>query len=302
MSRRQVLVTGGTGQIGIELGNIGWPEDIVLHRPDRSELDLACPESIAECMASQPWSAIINCAGWTAVDTAEDNVGATFLANAQGPAWLAEAARKLGAAFIQVSTDYVFSGELDRPYLETDPVGPVGVYGASKLSGELAVRSALPRAVVLRTAWVVSAHRHNFVKTMLQLGAERDCIKVVDDQRGCPTSASDIAAALQSIVLRLLTDPAAPAGVFHFVNAGSASWHELANAIFDIAVRAGRPRPEVVAIRTADYPTRAARPANSRLDTSKITREFGIVPRDWQTAVAEIIDGIVTGAEQRTSR
>lgn len=302
MSRRHVLVTGGTGQIGIELRRIGWPEDIVLHRPDRSELDVTCAESVGAYMASRPWSAVINCAGWTAVDTAEDNVGAAFLANSQGPAWLAEAARKLGAAFVQVSTDYVFSGKLDRPYLETDPVGPVGVYGASKLSGELAVCSALSRAVVLRTAWVVSAHRHNFVKTMLRLGAERDCINVVDDQRGCPTSASDIAAALQSIVLRLLTDPAAPAGVFHFVNAGSASWHELANAIFDIAERGGGPRPEVVGIPTVDFPTRAVRPANSRLDTTKITREFGIVPRHWQTAVAEIIDEIMTTADQGTSR
>lgn len=302
MSRRHVLVTGGTGQIGIELARAGWPEDIVLHRPDRSELDLACAQSIAAYMASQRWSAVINCAAWTAVDAAEDNIGAAFLANAQGPAWLAEAAGRLGAAFIQMSTDYVFSGELDRPYRETDAVAPVGVYGASKLSGELAVCAALPRAVVLRTAWVVSPHRHNFLKTMLRLGAKRDCIKVVDDQLGCPTSASDIAGALQSIVLRLLTDSAAPAGVFHFVNAGSASWHEFANAIFDIAVRAGRPRPKIVGIPTTDYPTRAARPANSRLDTSKITRDFGIVPRHWRTAVTEIVDEMMTAADQRTGQ
>ena len=301
MGRRHVLVTGGTGQIGIELGRIGWPDNIVLHRPDRSELDVTCAESVAAYMASQRWNAVINCAAWTAVDTAEDNVGAAFLANAQGPAWLAEAARKLGAAFIQLSTDYVFSGELDRPYSESDSVAPAGVYGASKLSGELAVCAALPRAVVLRTAWVVSPHRHNFLKTMLRLGAERDCIKVVDDQLGCPTGASDIAAALQSILLRVLTDPAAPAGIFHFVNAGSASWHEFANAIFDIAELGGRPKPEVVGIPTVAHPTRAVRPANSRLDTTKITREFGIVPRHWQTVVAEIIDEIMTTADQRIS-
>lgn len=295
MSQRHILVTGGSGQVGTELARLDWP-GVVLHCPTRAEFDLTSPASIAAYMARQGWNGVINCAAWTAVDLAEDNVGAAFLANSQGPAWLAEAAAACGAAFIQLSTDYVFSGELDRPYGETDTVGPTGAYGASKLAGELAVSAAAPRSIILRTAWVVSPHRSNFVKTMLRLGAQRDRLEVVCDQQGCPTSAADIAAAVRTITMRQLTDPFAPAGIFHFVNDGAASWHELAEAVFEMAAPLGGPAPEIAAIPTADYTTRAVRPANSRLRTDKITREFGIAPRHWRTAVSEIIGELMTAA------
>lgn len=294
MSRRHILVTGGSGQVGIELARLDWPAEVVLHCPTRAELDLTSPTSIAAYISRHAWDSVINCAAWTAVDAAEDNVAAAFLANSQGPAWLAEAAAQCGAAFIQLSTDYVFSGQLDRPYNEADAVGPTGAYGASKLAGELAVSTAAPRSIILRTAWVVSPHRTNFIKTMLRLGAERDRLGVVCDQYGCPTSAADIAAAVRTIALRQMTGPAAPTGIFHFVNAGAASWHELAEAIFEMAVPLDGPTPQVVAIPTADYPTRAVRPANSRLETAKITREFGIVPRHWREAVGEIVDELMT--------
>lgn len=286
---RRILITGGTGQVGLELAGLSWPDDVEVHFPTRSEVDLTSRESIANCFASVAWDCVVNCAAYTAVDAAEDDVAAAFLSNAQGPAWLAEAASNAGIPIIHVSTDYVFDGALDRPYREDDAVRPVGAYGASKLAGELAVRAANPRSIVLRTAWVVSRHRSNFLKTMLREGAARRKLAVVSDQVGCPTSAADIASALQRISLQLMEDPRAAGGTYHFVNSGEASWYELAQSIFSRAADYGVSAPEVHAISTAEYPTRARRPVNSRLDTAKIGRDFGIRPRPWREAVAEII-------------
>ena len=294
--RRRILVTGGTGQIGLELGAVKWPEGYELFLPGRDELNLNSSEKIASYVADGNFSCIINCAAWTAVDNAEDHVSQCFLANAQGPAWLAEAARGVGASIVHVSTDYVFDGALARPYRETDPVGPVSTYGASKLAGEYAVRHANPRSVVLRTAWVLSQHRTNFLKTMLRLGAERSELGVVGDQTGCPTSAKDIACAIARIATRLLDDADPPAGVYHFVNAGEASWFELARTIFEMAEPYGHPRPRLKGIATSDFPTRASRPANSRLDTTKIAKDFGIAPRPWTEAIQEIVRQVLTAS------
>ena len=187
----------------------------------------------------------------------------------------------------------MFDGSKDGYYVETDPVAPLGVYGASKLEGERAVRAGQSRALILRTAWVISAQRNNFLKTMLRIGAANATLRVVDDQRGCPTSAADIAGALRTIALRMIDDPAAPSGIYHFVNAGEATWCELAREIFRLSGAAGGPSPVVEAIATADYPTPARRPANSRLSTSKIAADYGIHPRDWRAAVRDIIDELV---------
>jgi dTDP-4-dehydrorhamnose reductase len=286
---RHILITGGAGQVGLELQAHAWPEGVVIHAPGREELDLADPASVRAAFAARPYSAVINSAAWTAVDKAEDAVADAFLANAQGPAVLAEVTRQAGVPLVQVSTDYVFDGSADRPYVESDPVGPLGVYGASKLAGELAVRSGNPRSVVLRTAWVLSVHRANFLKTMLRLAESRDRLGVVGDQIGCPTSARDIAQALATITLRLMDDPDAPTGVYHFVNAGETSWAGLATEVFALSKAAGGPAAEVDAITTDQYPTPAKRPANSRLETRKLSRDFGIQPRDWRAAVAEIV-------------
>jgi dTDP-4-dehydrorhamnose reductase len=286
---RHILITGGAGQVGLELQAHAWPEDVVVHAPGRDDLDLADPASVRAAFAVRPYSAVINSAAWTAVDKAEDAVADAFLANAQGPAVLAEVTRQAGVPLVQVSTDYVFDGSADRPYVESDPVGPLGVYGASKLAGELAVRSGNPRSAVLRTAWVLSVHRANFLKTMLRLAESRDRLGVVGDQIGCPTSARDIARALAVITLRLMDDPDAPTGVYHFVNAGETSWAGLAREIFALSRAAGGPSAEVDAITTDQYPTPAKRPANSRLETTKLSRDFGIQPRDWRAAVAEIV-------------
>ena len=292
---RHILVTGGQGQIGRELARQVWPTDVMVHFPDRAELDIASPSSLVACLRGQRFDAIINGAAYTAVDRAEEERDAAFLVNGEAPGWLADS----GVPLVHVSTDYVFDGRADGYYREDDPVGPIGVYGASKLEGERAVRAGQSRSVILRTAWVISPHRHNFLKTMLRIGAANPVLRVVDDQRGCPTSAADIAAALRVIALRLIEDPRAPLGIYHFVDAGEASWCELAREIFALSGAAGGPSPEVEPIATADYPTPARRPANSRLSTDKIMSDYGIVPRDWRAAVRDIVEELV-GPQPRT--
>lgn len=284
-----ILITGGAGQVGLELQAADWPDHVVIHAPTRAEMDLGDIASVKAAFTSTPFAAVINSGAYTAVDKAESEIAAAFAANAMGPAVLAEVTREAGVPLVQVSTDYVFDGSKDDPYQETDPVAPLGVYGASKLAGELAVRSGNPRSVVLRTAWVLSVHRANFLKTMLRLAAERPALRVVDDQHGCPTSARDIAEALKTIALRLIADANAPTGIYHFVNDGQTTWAGLAREIFVQSGRSGGPSAKVEGITTADYPTPARRPSNSCLSTGKLTRDYAIKPRPWQAAVAETI-------------
>lgn len=294
---RAILVTGGQGQIGLELARQAWPADMSIHYPTRAELDIASQASLAAYLRGRPFDAIINCAAYTAVDRAEEERDLAFLVNGEAPGWLADT----GIPLVHVSTDYVFDGSKDGYYGEDDPVAPLGVYGASKREGERAVEAGQSRSVILRTAWVISARRSNFLKTMLRVGATTPKLRVVDDQRGCPTSAADIADALRTIALRLIDKPAAPLGIYHFVNAGEASWCELAREIFALSAAAGGPAAEVEAIPTADYPTPAKRPANSRLSTAKIAADYGIHPRDWRAAVRDII-GELVGPMPRTGQ
>lgn len=288
-----ILITGGAGQVGLELARVDWPADVRLHLPTRAELDLGDADAVRAAFAATPFKAVINSGAYTAVDKAEAEVAAAFAANALGPAILAEVTRAAGIPLVQVSTDYVFDGSGDRDYAETDPVGPLGVYGASKLAGEVAVTTGNPRSVVMRTAWVLSPHRANFLKTMLRLAADRPVLRVVEDQEGCPTSARDIADALKTITLRMIDDPDAPTGVYHFVNAGSTTWAGLAREIMALSAARGGPSATVEGITTADYPTPARRPSNSRLDTFKIARDYGIAPRPWKDAVAEIVAELI---------
>lgn len=284
-----ILITGGAGQVGLELLAADWPSEVVLHAPTRDQLDLGDITSVRAAFAANPFAAVINSGAYTAVDKAETEVAAAFAANAMGPAILAEVTRAAGVPLVQVSTDYVFDGAKDEAYVEDDPVKPLGVYGASKLAGELAVRAGNPRSVVLRTAWVLSVHRANFLKTMLRLAADRPGLRVVGDQTGCPTTARDIAATLQIIALRMIADPEAPTGVYQFVNAGETTWAGLAVEIFALSAARGGPSATVEAITTADYPTLARRPGNSRLSTARLSADYGVRPRPWQTGVAEII-------------
>lgn len=283
-----ILLTGGSGQVGTEVIRLA-PAGLNIVAPGRDQLDLADPDAIAALVASRPWAAVINCAAHTAVDRAETEIVDAWKANALAPAALAEATAKAGVPLIQVSTDYVFDGSKPGFYVETDPVAPVSVYGASKEAGEQAVRTGNPRHVILRTAWVVSPHGANFIKTMLRLAETRPELRVVDDQHGCPTSATDIAQALLVIAQRMIADPQAPTGTYHFVNSGEATWCGFARAIFEVAAEHGRPAPSVEGITTADYPTPARRPANSRLDVAKLAHDYAIAPRPWRTAVEEIV-------------
>jgi dTDP-4-dehydrorhamnose reductase len=284
-----ILVTGGSGQVGGALTRLA-PAEVEIFAPSRSELDLTVPSELTAMVRSRPWAGIVNCAAYTAVDRAETDVVAAWQINALAPAALAAAAGAANIPIIHVSTDYVFDGSKLDFYEEDDRVAPVGVYGASKEGGEQAVRTAAPRHVILRTAWVVSATGANFVKTMLRLGAERPQLRVVADQHGCPTSADDIARAILQILGRI---ESGPYGTYHFVNGGEATWHALAEAIFARAAMHGHPAPSVEPILTSDYPTPAARPANSRLSTAKISRDYGISPRDWRGAVDEIVDTLI---------
>jgi len=290
---RAILVTGAGGQLGTELQRCAWPQGYEIVAIDRNALDLCDTAAIAAMVASRPWAAVINGAAYTAVDKAESDVVTAWAVNAMAPAAFGEACAKAGIPLIQVSTDYVFAGDKQGAWEVNDPVAPLGVYGASKLGGELAVRTSGARHAIVRTAWVVSAHGHNFIKTMLRLAESRDTLSVVADQHGSPTSAADLANALMTIALRLIEDEAAPTGTFHFSNAGAISWADFATEIFRQSSARGGPSADVVPIPSRDYPTPAARPANSLLSHSAIHSAYGITPRDWQIAVSDILDELI---------
>ena len=294
MADRAILLTGGAGQVGTEFQRRA-PAGFEVVAPRRAELDLTDPDAIAALVASRPWACVINSGAYTAVDKAQSDPLTAWKVNALAPAAFAWATAQAGVPLVQLSTDYVFDGDKPAPYLETDPVGPVSVYGASKEAGEQAVRTGHPHHVILRTAWVVSPFGANFIKTMLRLGAERERLTVVDDQRGCPTAAGDIAETLAVIARRLAEDAHAPAGTYHFVNSGEATWCGLAREVFALAQARGLKVPAVEAIPTSAYPTPARRPANSRLDTAKLTGDFGIEPRPWRDAVSEVVGTLLAG-------
>ncbi len=297
---RDVLLTGGSGQVGIEFIRQA-PAGTNVVAPRRAELDLGDPDAILALVSSRPWAAVVNCGAYTAVDRAETHVVEAWRANALGPAALAQATAAARIPLIHVSTDYVFDGSKAGFYREADPVAPLGVYGGSKEAGEQAVRTGNPRHLILRTAWVISPHGSNFIKTMLRLAETRPELRVVDDQRGCPTSAADIAAVLWQATTKLIASPQAPTGTYHFVNEGEATWCELARAVFEMAAARGYAAPKVEAIATAEYPTPARRPANSRLDVAKLRRDYGITPRPWRAAVEDIVEALLPAKQEQGS-
>jgi len=288
----EILVCGGSGQVGLEVQHQPWPVKIKLHAPGHQELDITDERSVSRIVAARPWACVINTAAFTAVDQAESQIAAAWKLNALAPAVLAAETAKAGIPLIHVSTDYVFDGSSTRPYVPTDPVQPLSVYGASKAGGEQAIRTANPRHAIIRTAWVVSPHRANFVKTMLRIANERDLLRVVDDQKGCPTSAADLAAAIRTVALRQVSGEA-PHGIYHFVNDGITTWCQFAQAIMAGAQQRGHRAVPVEAIRTADYKTAARRPMNSALSTETLSRDYGIWPRPWQEALDDILDRLI---------
>jgi dTDP-4-dehydrorhamnose reductase len=280
-----LLVTGGRGQIGGAVARIAAARGVEAIAPARSQLDLADATALRDVVLSQKWAAIINCAAFTGVDLAEKEYEAAHAINALAPAVLAETAAKVDIPLIQVSTDYVFDGFKSAPYVESDPINPLGVYGRTKADGEAAVVAANGPHAVVRTAWVLSAGARNFLDTMLRLGSEREQLNIVDDQHGCPTSANDIAKAL----LHIATDLNDRQGVWHCVNGGEASWFDLAAHIFSDVQQHGYKTPVLRPITTAEYPTPAKRPVNSRLATDKLQQDFGIKMPLWQEAVSTLI-------------
>jgi dTDP-4-dehydrorhamnose reductase len=255
---------------------------------DRAAVDITAGDAVAAALAARRPDLAINLAAYTAVDRAENEAAAAHAVNCAGAVNLALHCAEHGIPLIHLSTDYVFDGSKEGGYREDDPVDPLGVYGASKAAGERAVREALSRHIILRTSWVFGAFGQNFVKTMLRLGTERPLLRVVADQRGCPTAAADIAAALIALAQHIDAG-AARWGTYHFAGAGVTTWHGFADAIFDLAEPYWRRRPQVEAIATDEYPTAARRPRNSVLDCGKIGAAFGIRPPPWRPALAAVV-------------
>jgi dTDP-4-dehydrorhamnose reductase len=294
----RIFVAGRHGQLSLALARALPAAGHELFALDLPDLDLSHRDSVAAAFRALPWrpDLVVNAAAYTAVDRAEEDRDTAFAVNAHGAGWLAEAAAAQGAPFVHISTDYVFDGLKGSPYVEEDAPNPLGVYGASKLEGERAVMAANPRSVILRTAWVCSADGNNFVRTMLRLAREgREEVRVVADQYGAPTFATDLAAAVVALAPRL---PAAPEGdsgfgVFHLTGQPHTSWHGFAEAIFAGIAARGEAVPRLAAITTAEYPTKARRPADGRLDCGRIRVRHGIEAADWRESLGRCLDELV---------
>ncbi|SFH49747.1 dTDP-4-dehydrorhamnose reductase [Palleronia marisminoris] len=274
-----ILVFGRTGQVARELADLA-PAATFL---GRSEVDVAHAGACAEAIRAHRPAAIINATAYTAVDRAEDEAALAHAVNGEAPAAMARAAAELGIPFVHISTDYVFDGGEDAPFAPGDPTGPLNTYGQSKLAGEEAVRAAGGPHAILRTSWVFSAHGANFVRTMLRLSQTRDTLDIVEDQVGGPTPASSVAEACL-VIARRLDDAPELSGTYHLSGAPDTSWKGFAEAIFAAAGR----KVAVTAIPTAEYPTPARRPLNSRLDCSTTAEAFGIGRPDWRRSLGEV--------------
>lgn len=306
----RILLLGANGQLGTELHR-SLPSSGETIRGTRNGrladgspcevADLDDPGTLVALVGRVAPDVVVNAAAYTAVDRAEDEREAAFRANAEAPAVLAGACARSGALLLHYSTDYVFDGRGMRPYREGDPTEPLGVYGASKRAGEVAIEGSACRHLIVRTAWVYAAHGRNFLRTMLRLGAEREELRVVADQVGTPTSAALIADA-SAAILRCVGDGTGPdRGNYHLTAAGSTTWHGFAEAIFDGAQARGllARRPRVLPIATAEFQTRAARPAYSVLDHTAVQRDFALLLPHWQEGLEQVLDTLVLAEEGR---
>ena len=286
-----ILLTGANGQLGWEIQRRAAAHGLAVQGFTHTALDITDQSAVQRMVETRRPRFVVNAAAYTAVDKAESDADKAFAVNRDGPAHLAAACARTDIPLIHVSTDYVFDGQKAGPYREDDPVAPIGVYGASKRAGEQAVQGSGAKHVILRTAWVYGVHGNNFVKTMLRLAQDRDVLRVVDDQRGSPTFAADLAKAILALVGRLGGGGTADDawGIFHCVGGGETTWCEFARCIFAEAGPRLAKVPRVDAITTADYPTPARRPANSVLDGAKLQRIHGIALRPWPAALAEML-------------
>jgi dTDP-4-dehydrorhamnose reductase len=295
---RPILVAGRSGQLARCLAESAARRGTNLVAVGRPELDLENAASVEELTRAIEPSAIVNAAAYTTVDRAESEPTRAFAVNCDGAARLAAQAERMGVPLIHISTDYVFDGRKSSSYREADATVPLGVYGRSKLAGEGAVCESCPAALVVRTSWVYSPYGRNFVTTMLRLAETQDQVRVVDDQWGTPTAASDLAEAILDILGRLRGEGfGSRAGLYHLAGQGEATWHALASAIFAGWARRGRRVPTLVAIKSAEYSVPARRPANSRLDCTKIEGAFGIRLPCWRESLDACLDRLSVEAE-----
>lgn len=292
----KLLLLGGNGQVGRELRRSLLPlGELVVATRDGGDADAVAdfdaPESLVALIARIAPDVVVNAAAYTAVDKAETDAAAAFRINADAVAATARACAACDALLVHYSTDYVFDGSANQPYREDHATAPLGVYGESKLAGEQAIRASGARHAILRTAWVYASHGKNFLLTMLRLAGEREELRVVADQVGAPTPAAWIADATAA----LLREGVPSSGTWHLTSQGATSWHGFTEAIVDEAHRRGLigHKPRVVAIPTSDYPTPARRPAYSVLDTSRLQRDFGIVPPEWRQGLQRTLDDMV---------
>jgi dTDP-4-dehydrorhamnose reductase len=287
-----LLVFGASGQVGRELLGLAQQRRIAAIGLSRADADITDSVAVRAALAAHRPAAVINTAAYTAVDRAENEPQLAHAGNALGPAVLAEACAAAGVPLVHLSTDYVFDGTKQGAYVEDDAIRPIGVYAQTKAEGEALARAVQPHHLILRTAWVYGAHGHNFLKTILQLAKERDELRIVADQIGCPTATADIAEAILALAPRLIADKTV-SGTYHFVGSGRTTWHGFAREI----VQRQRPftgrNPSVTPISTAEFPTPAARPMNSILDCSRFREAFGYVARPWTERTGEVVTALL---------
>ena len=283
MNKKNILITGANGQLGREMRKV-LDSDIFVNAiyTDVEELDITDAAAIDSCIESNKVEYIVNCAAYTAVDAAENNVELCTKLNVEAPTLLAQAAHKHGAKLIHISTDYVFDGTSCRPYREDDKICPTSVYGSTKADGEKHILDVAPESIIIRTAWLYSPHGKNFVKTMIELGRSRETLRVVSDQVGTPTNALDLASVIKTFIDCDEWHP----GIYHFSNEGAISWYDFTMAIHRIA---GITTCHVLPCMTEDYPTAATRPHYSVLDKSKIKATLGIEIPYWEESLEQCI-------------
>ena len=289
-----LLVFGAAGQVGQELMALAHARRIDAVGLTRANVDIRDAKAVDAAVEAATPGLVVNAAAYTAVDKAESEPDLAESVNRDAAGAIARAAARRGCPVLHISTDYVFDGSKPDAYVEDDLVCPLGVYGRTKADGEAAVRAENPRHVILRTAWVYGRYGANFLKTMLRLAAERDRLRVVADQRGCPTATADIAAAILAVDAGLAKDRSL-AGTFHFAGTGATTWHGFAEAIVAAQAPTTGKRPPVDAIATADYPTPAKRPANSELDSSRFAASFGYRAQGWRERTIETVGLLASG-------
>lgn len=296
------LILGKNGQVARGLADVLPTRGIQSTAIGRPEYDLEDPDRIVSAIESIRPSVVINPAAYTNVDRAEDEPDLAYSINSRAARAVAAAARTLRIPIVHLSTDYVFDGSKSTPYVEADATAPLGVYGASKLAGEVAVAEENAKHVILRTSWVCSPYGTNFLKTMLRLAADRPELRVVDDQVGAPTFAHDIASAIADIVLKIAATPDAQNmyGTFHYASCGETTWCRFAREIFEQSARRGGAHTNVTAIATHEYPTKVRRPKYSKLDTTKIFEAYAIAAPSWQAGLETCLDQILVEQRQLT--